>query len=80
MAIYGRFGAVVTIVRRAVLADVQKYDKRRPDKTDKAAIASGSYVIVRDADTGTERLYHQAYLRADDGQREISAAIEAAAQ
>jgi hypothetical protein len=77
MAIYGRFGGVVTIERRAVLDDVMKFEKRRPDKTDKSAIAHGSYVIVRETDTGTHRLYHQAYLRADGGSVEITTAIEA---
>lgn len=73
--IYGRFGNPVTIKRIAVLADVQKFDGRRPDKHDKANVESGGYVIVDD--DGTERLYHQAYLRADDGAKEISKAIEA---
>src|SRR6185312_17355018 len=34
MAIYGRTGNVVTVVRRAVLSDVKLLDGRRPDKQD----------------------------------------------
>jgi hypothetical protein len=75
--IYGRFGGTVTIIRTAVLADVQKLDGRKPDKQDREALENGSYVVVRDED-GKERLYHQAYLHADGGCREISEAIEAA--
>jgi len=76
MAIYGRFGDVVTIERIAVLADVKALDLRNPDKRDKDAIAAGSYVVVKDED-GKRRLYHQAYLRADGGSLEIAAAIAA---
>lgn len=75
--IYGRFGNPVTIVRRAVLADVKKYENRRPDKADKIGLANGAYWIARDNDTNREKLYSLAYLRADDGSREITAAIEA---
>jgi len=74
--IYGRFGNVVTIERMAVLADVKALDNRKADKQDKAAIAAGAYVVVRDTDDGKLRLYHLAFLRADDGSREITAAIE----
>lgn len=77
--IYGRFGNPLTITRRAVLQDVKALDKRTPDKTDKAAIKSGSYVVTLDNETGRESLYHLAYLRADDGSKEITAAIEALA-
>lgn len=79
MAIYGRFGDTVTIVRRAVLSDVMKLDKRRADKTDKKAVDAGSYVVIKQ-DDGTERLYHLAYLRADGGAAEITKAIEALEQ
>lgn len=74
--IYGRFGDTMTIVRRAVLADVQALDKRKPDADDRRALKSGSYVVVQD-DRGTLRLYHLAFLRADDGAPEIMAAIAA---
>ena len=76
MAIYGRGGGVVTIVRMAALADVKKLDGRKPDKQDREALANGSYVVVRFED-GTERLYHQAYLRADGGGREIGEVLDA---
>ena len=74
--IYGRFGNVVTIERMAVLADVKVLDNRRADKHDKAALVAGSYVVVRGTDDKL-RLYHLAFLRADGGSREITAAIEA---
>lgn len=74
--IYGRFGQVVTIKRVAILADVQRLDGRKPDKHDRSNFANGSYVVVEDG--GKERLYHQAFLRADGGAREIASAIRAA--
>lgn len=75
MAVYGRFGDIVTIRRLAVLADIEKLDGRKPEQRDRDALANGSYVVV-DHD-GTERLYHLAYLRADGGSLEISEAIRA---
>lgn len=72
--IYGRTGQPVTILRRAVLQDVERLDRRKPDKKDRAAIKSGSYVVVMHA--GKERLYHQAYLKADDGSYEITKTLE----
>ena len=74
--IYGRFGGTVTILRTAVLADVQRLDERKPDKKDKEALKLGAYIVVRSDDK--ERLYHQAYLRADGGSVEIGKAIEEA--
>ena len=74
--IYGRTGQVVTIKRIAILDDVRRLDHRAPDKVDRSAIRSGSYVVVDDS--GYERLYHQAYLRADGGSLEIADAIIAA--
>lgn len=74
--IYSRFGEVVTVVRRGVLADVQKFDKRKPDAQDKRCVEAGSYVIVRFPDGG-EQLYHQGFLRADEGSAEITKALEA---
>ena len=79
MAIYGRTGDKVTIKRHAVLADVKKLDGRKPDKQDRDALANGSYIVVERSD-GKEQLYHQAFLRADDGSREITRAIEALAE
>lgn len=46
--IYGRTGQEVTIVRRAVLADVEKLDGRKPDKEDLTALKLGSYLVVDD--------------------------------
>jgi len=73
--IYGRFGDEATIKRVAVLADVLKFDGRKPDAQDRKAIADGAYLLVETA--GAERLYHLAYLRADGGTNEIFAAIDA---
>ena len=73
MAIFGRFGQPVTIIRRGTLEDVKTLDKRKPDKQDEEAVALGSYVVVDDA--GAQRLYHQAFLRADRGSVEIGEAI-----
>lgn len=78
MAIYGRCGQVVTIKRMGKLEDVRALDGRKPDKQDRQAVDDGCYVVVDDE--GKERLYHQAFLRADDGAREIGAAIEALGQ
>lgn len=75
--IYGRFGDPITIVRVATLEDVRKLEGRKPDKADLEAVRNGSYVVVRRTDDSAERLYHQAFMRADDGSREITAAIEA---
>lgn len=74
--IYSRFGEPVTIVRKGVLEDVRKFDGRKPDKQDRACVEAGSYVIVRFGDGG-EQLYHQGFLRADDGSAEITKALEA---
>lgn len=76
MTIYGRSGEPVTIVRWGTLEDVQKLDGRKPDKTDREAIAHDSYLVVRFAD-GKEQLYHQAYLRADGAAQEIAAVRDA---
>ena len=82
MAIYGRFGGECRTVRKAVLEDVKLFDRRRPDKVDRDAIASASYWIIEFTEPGMERfqqLAHLAYLRADGGGREISEACEALA-
>lgn len=82
--IYGRFGDPVRILRTAVLEDVKRLEGRRPDRQDREAIKNGSYVVVAGADVPgqrgdpAERLYHQAFLRADRGAVEIGEAIEAA--
>src|SRR5271165_1030473 len=46
MAIYGRTGQVVTILRVGTLEDVKKLDGRRPDKQDKHNVKYGGYVVV----------------------------------
>jgi hypothetical protein len=56
------------------LSDVEKLDRRKPDKMDRDALKAGSYIVVLDGEK--ERLYHKAYLRADGGAREIADAIE----
>lgn len=78
MAIYSRFGEVITIERYATLADVTRLDRRKPDAQDRKAVKSKSYVIVRFAD-GSEQLYHLAFLRADGALPEIMNAVRAAA-
>ena len=86
MAIHGRFWAddfpnLLTIERMAVIEDVKRLDKRRPDKVDREAIKLGSYVVVKSHDgtrAGQEELYHIGYLKADGGWTEIHEAIEAA--
>lgn len=73
--IYGRFGQALTILRVATEADVRQIEGRKLNKTDREALASGSYVVV--AEEESERLYHQAFLRADGGSVEITRALEA---
>lgn len=63
------------LVRYATLEDVRELEGRPPDSQDLAAVEAGGYVVVRDAG-GTERLYHQAYLRADGGAREIADVVD----
>lgn len=69
--IYGRSGLEVKIVRIATLDDIKTLEKRNPDTQDFEALKSGSYMIVSFED-GSERVYHQAFLRADGGSKEIS--------
>lgn len=68
--IYSMMGQPVTIIRLAVVADLQK-----PDKRDRAAIRAGSYVVVDYGGIG-ERVYHITYLKADGGSKEIADAIQ----
>lgn len=72
--IYGRFGNPITILRAGTLEDVKQLDKRKPDKHDRANVKHGGYVVVRD-ERGKERLYHLAFMRADDGFAEIAKAM-----
>jgi hypothetical protein len=78
--IYGRFGDEIEIVRVAVLADVKRLDKRKPDKHDKQRVADGCYIVTRsksadDPFGGDERLHDICYMRADGGFKEITEAI-----
>lgn len=77
MAICSRFGNGLSILRPAVLADVKKFDGRKPDAHDKRRIEEGQYVIVG-YDDNTEGLADLAMLKADGGWREIEEAAKAA--
>ncbi len=72
--IYDRFGDTVTLVRAGTVEDVTALDKRKPDKQDRENVKNGGYVVVKQ-DDGQERLYHTAFLRADDGFKEIAGEI-----
>lgn len=76
MTVYGRTGDVVTINRLATIEDVEKHEGREADTQDLEALENGSYVIVTQ-DDGSERLYHQAFLRATNGSVEIGQVIDA---
>jgi hypothetical protein len=76
MAIYGRVGQRVVIQRLGTLNDVRELDKRKPDKQDREAVKLHAYVVVSESDYRL-RLYHVAFLRADDGAREIGAVVDA---
>lgn len=82
MAIYGRFGGEVRVLRMGTLEDVTALDKRKPDKVDREAVRNGSYVVVEFTDDKPrerkQQLYHLAYLRADGALPEIMAAVRAA--
>lgn len=75
--IYGRWGSEVTIVRVGTESDVRDLDNRKPDAHDRQRIADGCYLVTKSADDGRERLHDVAYLRADDGIREIMDAVRA---
>jgi hypothetical protein len=72
--IYGRTGNEVKILRMGTLDDVKALDHRKVDAQDREAVKAGSYVVV--LCFNELRLYHLAFLRADDGVKEIDAAIE----
>lgn len=76
MTVYGRTGDVVAINRLATIEDVEKHEGREVDTQDLEALENGSYVIVTQ-DDGSERLYHQAFLRATNGLAEIGQVIDA---
>lgn len=75
--IYGPFGSEISKVRRAQLADIHKYEQRKPDDIDRESVHRGSYVIGTWADSGEEFMTHLGRLRADGGSAEIDAAMEA---
>jgi hypothetical protein len=68
--IHSRFGGVVTLVRFATIGDVKTFERRKADKEDKLRTEGGWRFIARYED-GTEFLADVAYLRADEGLREI---------
>jgi hypothetical protein len=75
MAIYSkRSGSECRIVRRAVLSDVRKYDRRKPDASDRRNVAAGNYYVCAWADGTGEFLAATWYLCADGGLGEIEAA------
>jgi hypothetical protein len=76
VTIYDRTGDVVTINRLATIEDVEKLEGRDLDARDLEALENGSYVVVMQ-DDGSERLYHQAFLRATNGSVEIGQVIDA---
>lgn len=74
--IYDRFGAPITLERYANADDVKRLEQRKKlDKHDQKALESRAYLVAALQD-GTEELVHIAYVRADDGLREIVRAIE----
>jgi hypothetical protein len=82
-----RFGDHIELVRVATLADVKTYERRKPDKEDRNRTRDGWRAIARYTGTtvrgtspgeelhGKEILVDAAYLRADDGWKEISDAF-----
>jgi hypothetical protein len=84
MAIYSRFGDPVIVVRMATVEDVKTFENRKPDKQDRERTKDGQRIICRylkgskgDELQGREFLADTAYLRADEGYREIMAAVRA---
>lgn len=77
MAIYGRFGDPVEILRIATKDDVEILDGRKFDKHDADRLRYDALVVIRQ-DTGVERLYDTAFLKADDGAVEIATAVRLA--
>ena len=78
MTIYGRWGQEVTVVRTAVLADVELLTGTKPDQQDRDALKLGSYVVTQNVDTAKMVLHHLAFMRADGGAVEIGKATEIA--
>lgn len=72
MAIYSRFGEVVDSVRYATLADVKRLDKL--DDEARVCLGNRSWVVVEGPEV-PESVSHLAYLRADDGLKEIIGAL-----
>lgn len=82
-----RFGDHIELVRVATLADVQAFEKRKPDKEDRERTKNGWRAIAKYTGTtvrggspgdeliGKEILVDAAYLRASDGWKEISDAF-----
>jgi hypothetical protein len=78
MAIYGRVGQRVVIQRLGTLDDVRELDGRKPDKQDREAVKLNAYVVCSEPEYDDRlRLYHVAFLRADNGAVEIGAVVDA---
>jgi hypothetical protein len=71
--IYARFGDPVKVLRYATKEDVLKLDPPY-DKEAKQNLANKSWVVIEFED-GRQMISHQAYLRADNGSKEIGAAL-----
>ncbi|REK40902.1 MAG: hypothetical protein DWQ20_00810 [Actinobacteria bacterium] len=78
MAIYGRFGSEVRVLGYATGRDIVQLEGRKLDQQDRNALAIGSYVLCQRVEDGARVVQHQAYMRADDGAREIGKALLAA--
>ena len=77
--IYTRWGEPCTLVRRGRLEDFKTFEKRRPDKADRANLETDSLFVVRiSREVGDDKdsLTLLAFLRADRGFAEIVEAIE----
>lgn len=78
MAIYTRFGSVVTLVRPVTtLQEVENLENRKADDHDKQRLHYGMYVLGHCDELPDNRLMDLTMLRADDGIREIHTAARA---
>jgi hypothetical protein len=80
MAIYTRWGSVVTLVRPITTAEeVEKLDRRKADKHDAERLEYGMYAAARVENDlpDKELLVDLGMLRADDGISEINRAARA---
>lgn len=78
MAIYTRFGSVVTLIRPVTTAaEAAKLENRKPDAHDESRLEYGMYAVGKIEGSDEERLFDLGMLRADDGIREINDTAEA---